>query len=119
MRLPVVFISALAAVGSVPTALARMEFLSPPEFSGSVEPSSHAVLAVGTPLKLVWTPAEEGKKLSVMLYQLDATQAADFDGRFRPSDVGSGEYITRMVVPFCLRNEMRAPRLIPSVQTTK
>jgi hypothetical protein len=36
-----------------------------------------------------------------MLYQLDAARAADFDGRFRPSDFRSGEYITRMVVPFC------------------
>jgi hypothetical protein len=101
MRLSAALLSALAAVGSVPTALARMQFLSPPAFSGSAEPSSHLVHAIGSSLKLQWTPAEEGKKLSVMLYQLNAGRAANFDGRFRPSDAGLAEYITRMVVPFC------------------
>lgn len=94
MRLSVASLSALAAVGSVPTALARMQFLSPPEFTGVVEPSRHPVRAIGTPFELEWTPAEEGKKLSVMLYQLNVARAATFNGRFQSSD--SGEFIIRM-----------------------
>ena len=91
MRLPV---AALAALGSLPTALARMQFLSPPAFTGLAE---HPVHVVGSSLDIQWTASQKGKKLSVVLYQLNATQAASFSGQFHSTD-GPFEFITRTSV---------------------
>jgi hypothetical protein len=82
--------AALAALGPV-TVLARMQFIKPPAFTGE---SQQSALVVGSPLNLEWTPAEAGKKLSVLLYQLNATRAANFDGIIYHTE-GPFEYITR------------------------
>ncbi|KAK4156121.1 proline-rich receptor-like protein kinase PERK1 [Chaetomidium leptoderma] len=97
MRLFVAALAALATLGSAPrTALAVMEFHHPPQYTGLsiTELTEKPVVRVlGTPVELEWTSVEEGKKLSVVLYQLNATQAATFDGKF-PSVPANFEFIT-------------------------
>ncbi|KAK4041311.1 proline-rich receptor-like protein kinase PERK1 [Parachaetomium inaequale] len=85
--------AALVALGSAP-ALGRMEFRNPAAFSGLVEPSKNPVRVVGSELDLKWTASQEGKKLSVVLYQVNATRAASFNGEFTPDDDGDMEFIT-------------------------
>jgi hypothetical protein len=83
-----------AALGSLPMALSLMEFRRPPAFTGLVDPSRNPVRVIGTTLDLEWTPSQEGKKLSVVLYQLNATRAATFEGQFHFTE-GPFEFITR------------------------
>lgn len=101
MRLLVTTLTAIAALGSVPTALARMQFINPPEFKSSnvVEPSRHSVHVAGAPLEISWTPATKGRKLSVVLYQLNATMAAAFEGEFKASELPF-EFITRTTASY-------------------
>ncbi len=73
---------------------ARMQFLSPPAFDGTGTATTRPVRTLGTALELKWTPAPQGKKLSVVLYQLNATRAAGFDGVFHYTE-GPFEFITR------------------------
>ena len=82
----------LAALGALPPALGRMAFVNPPAFSDQAE---RLVRLVGSTLDLQWTASQQGKKLSVVLYQLNATQAVSFSGRFHYTE-GPFEYITRM-----------------------
>jgi hypothetical protein len=113
MRVFVAALRALAALASASPALARMRFESPPEFTGVIAPSKNPVYAVGTPLWIRWTPATEGKKLSVMLYQLTEAQAASFNGKLHGEPA---EYITRT----SLSEDQRQDQwLIPGSQTTK
>ncbi len=88
MRLSVV---ALAALGSLPAALGRMKFLSPPAWTDS---ASRPVRVIGSTLDLQWTASQLGKKLSVVLYQLNATEAVSFSGQFHYTQ-GPFEFITR------------------------
>ncbi len=88
MRLSAV---ALAALGSLPTALGRMKFLNPPAWS---DRSERPVRVIGSTLDLQWTASQQGKKLSVVLYQLNATQAFSFSGQFHYTE-GPFEFITR------------------------
>ena len=82
----------LAALGALPPALGRMAFVNPPAFSDQAE---RLVRLVGSTLDIQWTASQKGKKLSVVLYQLNATQAVSFSGRFHYTE-GPFEYITRM-----------------------
>lgn len=86
-------LAALAALGSG-TTLAKMQFIKPPAFTGKGEQS---VLVVGSPLNLEWTPAQDGKRTSVLLYQLNATRAANFDGIIYHTE-NTFEYITRTIL---------------------
>jgi hypothetical protein len=74
-----------------------MQFLSPPAFTGLAD---HAVYVVETSLGLQWTASQPGKKLSVVLYQLNSTQAAGFQGQFHYTD-GPFEFITRESFRWC------------------
>ncbi|KAH6612803.1 hypothetical protein B0J18DRAFT_66774 [Chaetomium sp. MPI-SDFR-AT-0129] len=85
----------LLLMGSIPTAFGRMKFLSPPEFDGPRDVRRNTVWTVGSPLELRWTPGEEGKTLSVMLYQITPEKAATFDGKFDYTESDGAEYITR------------------------
>ncbi|KAK4142236.1 uncharacterized protein C8A04DRAFT_30195 [Dichotomopilus funicola] len=85
----------LLLMGSIPTAFGRMKFLSPPEFDGPRDVRQNTVWTVGSPLELRWTPGEEGKTLSVMLYQITPEKAATFDGKFDYTESDGAEYITR------------------------
>ena len=87
---------ALAALGSLPTVFGRMKFLNPPAWSDSAE---RPVRLIGSTLDLQWTSSQQGKKLSVVLYQLNATQAVSFSGQFHYTE-GPFEYITRKRVLF-------------------
>ncbi|KAK4096928.1 hypothetical protein N658DRAFT_435097 [Parathielavia hyrcaniae] len=71
-----------------------MEFLKPPAFTGLADSSENPVFVMGTTLDIEWTPARKGRKLSVVLYQVNATRAATFDGEFHFTE-GPFEYITR------------------------
>lgn len=89
MRFP-----ALALVGFIPTVFSAMALLKPPAFSGMVEPARNPVRVMGSTVDIQWTPADEGKKLSVVLYQLNATGLANYNGEFHFT-AGSFEFITR------------------------
>lgn len=86
----------LLLMGSIPTALGRMQFLSPPEFSERRNAQRNTVWTMGAPIELRWTPGVQGKALSVMLYQLTAEEAATFDGEFDYTQSDGAEFITRM-----------------------
>ncbi|SPQ26146.1 ac5f7ab3-7ca5-4c5e-bc32-3a1189cdcc9c [Thermothielavioides terrestris] len=85
--------AALAALGSVPGALATMQFINPPLFSGPVPASKNQVLVISSTLNIKWTDPPPDKKLSVVLYQLSASQAAAFSGSFGDAD-RTFEFIT-------------------------
>lgn len=94
MRPPILTALAAFATLLVPSAQARMQFLSPPAFDENGSATTRAVRTLGQTLELKWTPAQQGKKLSVVLYQLNATRAASFDGVFHFTE-GPFEFITR------------------------
>ncbi|KAL2022403.1 hypothetical protein VTK56DRAFT_5470 [Thermocarpiscus australiensis] len=83
----------LAALGAIPTAMSRMQFINPPEFGGPVMASQNPIRYLGEPVDIKWTPNEPGKKLSVVLYQLDADKAREFRGSFHWTE-GPFEFIT-------------------------
>ncbi|KXX79651.1 Proline-rich receptor-like protein kinase PERK1 [Madurella mycetomatis] len=85
------FLVLLAALGSFPAALSFIVLLRPPSFTGRRDPSEHPVHVMGSTINLQWTQPE-GRRFSVVLYQLSDTQAANFNGEFTP---GSFEFITR------------------------
>jgi hypothetical protein len=91
-------LAALAVLAAVPATTARMQLINPPEFSGQVSESDYPVRYIGQSIDLKWTPNAAGKKLSCVLYQLDASQAATFEGSFHFT-AGPFEFITRKYPP--------------------
>ncbi|AEO69627.1 uncharacterized protein THITE_2120289 [Thermothielavioides terrestris NRRL 8126] len=71
-----------------------MQFINPPLFSGPVPASKNQVLVISSTLNIKWTDPPPDKKLSVVLYQLSASQAAAFSGSFGDAD-RTFEFITR------------------------
>ena len=63
-----------------------IQFINPPPFGPPRDFSSNPTYASGSTVDVVWTGVEEGKRVSIVLYQLNET-----DGQW----FGDMEYLTR------------------------
>lgn len=85
--------TALALMSS--PALAAMQFINPPQFRSRVLSDNYPVRYIGDTVNIRWTAGPSGKKLSVVLYQVNTTKAATYDGSFHSNEgTAAFEFIT-------------------------
>ncbi|KAK0619177.1 hypothetical protein B0T14DRAFT_566067 [Immersiella caudata] len=89
MQLPAV----LGILGLAVSTAAKITFINPPQFTRKVQVTEHDVWVTGQTIDIRWSQPDEGKKLSVVLYQMNSTMAASFNGQFPGADPPF-EYIT-------------------------
>jgi hypothetical protein len=90
MRIPTV----LAALGLAVSTAAKITFINPPQFTRQIKATEHDVWVTGQTIDLRWSQPDKGKKLSVVLYQMNSTMAANYNGQF-PGEDPPFEFITR------------------------
>jgi len=89
-----------AALGLVASTAAKMTFINPSQFTNKLKVSEHDVWVLGQTIDLRWSQPDKGRKLSVVLYQMNSTMAESFNGQF-PGDDPPFEFITRNYAPSC------------------
>ena len=88
----------MAALGLASSTIAKISLINPPQFGGRISPSQYDVWTEGQTIDIQWTTPEPNRLLSVVLYQMNATFAASYNGQF-PGDDPPFEFITRMPIP--------------------
>lgn len=88
----------MAALGLVPSTLAKISLINPPQFAGQISTSQYDVWMEGQTIDIRWSAPEPNRLLSVVLYQMNTTMAANFNGQF-PGDDPPFEFITRTSIP--------------------
>ncbi|KAK0755078.1 hypothetical protein B0T18DRAFT_400652 [Schizothecium vesticola] len=85
--------TAMAALGLASSTMAKISFINPPQFGARISPSQYDVWMEGQTIDIQWTAPEPNRLLSVVLYQMNATLAANYNGQF-PGDDPPFEFIT-------------------------
>lgn len=87
----------MAALGLASSTMAKISLTNPPQFGGRISPSQYDVWMEGQTIDIQWTAPEPNRLLSVVLYQMNTTMVANYNGQF-PGDDPPFEFITRMSI---------------------
>ncbi|KAK4446772.1 hypothetical protein QBC34DRAFT_145161 [Podospora aff. communis PSN243] len=83
----------LATAGLAVSTAAKITFINPPQFTRQIKATEHDVWVTGQTIDLRWSQPDKGKKMSVVLYQMNSTMAANYNGQF-PGQDPPFEFIT-------------------------